>query len=238
MNTYIKQYVRNCILNRKVIPSIIRKEIYIKLLELIESKEETFICIALESYICRSYSISNDTLSRIFDYINDDYKYAEILPEFNRNNIKKYANLFSNTYDTLNYSWFTINKQGIEDRITFIKLMINLVNKKIEQENNIKHCKIMANRHYDENGVVRMLSKNPFVTVDTVNKSITYSESTGIHTFGKIDYLVNYHQYHARKGNATRVAPTNSEYTINKKLAKRDNKNSFVNSIKSIFKKQ
>lgn len=136
MNIYVKQYVRNCILNRKAIPSIIRKEIYIKLLKLIESKEETFICIALESYICRSYSINNNTLSRIFDYINDDYKYAEILPEFNRNNIKKYANLFSNTYDTLNYAWFTINKQGIEDRITFIKLMIDLVNKKIEQENN------------------------------------------------------------------------------------------------------
>lgn len=136
MNTYVKQYVRNCILNRKVIPSIIRKEIYIKLLELIESKEETFICIALESYICRSYSIDNNTLSRIFDYINDDYKYADILPEFNRNNIKKYANLFSNTYDILNYAWFTINKQGREDRITFIKLMIDLVNKKIEQENN------------------------------------------------------------------------------------------------------
>lgn len=48
MNTYVKQYVRNCILNRKVIPSI----------------------------------------------------------------------------------------KGIEDRITFIKLMIDLVNKKIEQENN------------------------------------------------------------------------------------------------------
>lgn len=136
MNTYVKQYVRDCILNRKVIPSIIRKEIYIKLLELIESKEETFICIALENYIYRSYSIGNNTLSRIFNYINYDYKYAEILPEFNRNNIKKYANLFSNTYDTLNYAWFTINKQGIEDRITFIKLMIDLVNKKIEQENN------------------------------------------------------------------------------------------------------
>ena len=136
MNTYDKQYVRNCILNRKVIPSIIRKEIYIKLLELIESKEETFICIALESYICRSYSIDNDTLSIIFDYINDNHKYADILPEFNRNNIKKYASLFNNTYDTLNYAWFTINKQGIEDRITFIKLMIDLVNKKIEQENN------------------------------------------------------------------------------------------------------
>lgn len=136
MNTYVKQYVRNCILNRKVIPSIIRKEIYIKLLELIESKEETFICIALESYICRSYSIGNYILSRTFDYINDDHKYADILPEFNRNNIKKYANLFSDTYDTLDYAWFTINKQGREDRITFIKLMIDLVNKKIEQENN------------------------------------------------------------------------------------------------------
>lgn len=136
MNTYVKQYVRNCILNRKVIPSIIRKEIYIKLLELIESKEETFICIALKNYICRSYSIDNYTFNRTLDYINDGHKYADILPEFNRNNIKKYANLFSNTYDTLNYSWFTINKQGIEDRITFIKLMIDLVNKKIEQENN------------------------------------------------------------------------------------------------------
>lgn len=136
MDTCVKQYVINCILNRKVIPSIIRKEIYIKLLELIESKEETFICIALESYIYCNYSIGSNTLSRIFDYINDDYKYTEILPEFNRNNIKKYANLFSNTYDTLKYAWFTINKQGIEDRITFIKLMIDLVNKKIEQENN------------------------------------------------------------------------------------------------------
>lgn len=136
MNTYDKQYIRDCILNKKVIPPIIRKEIYIKLLELIESKEETFICIALESYICRSYSIGNNTLRRIFDYINDNYKYTEIFPEFNRNNIKKYANLFSNTYDILNYAWFSINKQGREDRITFIKLMIDLVNKKIEQENN------------------------------------------------------------------------------------------------------
>ena len=136
MKTYDKQYIRNCILNKKVIPPIIRKEIYIKLLELIESKEETFICIALESYICRSYSIDNYTMNKLFDYINADYKYTEILPEFNKNNIKKYANLFSNTYDTLNYAWFTITKQGIEDRITFIKLMIDLVNKKIEQENN------------------------------------------------------------------------------------------------------
>lgn len=136
MNTYDKQYIRDCILNKKVIPPIIRKEIYIKLLELIESKEETFICIALENYIRCSYGIDNYIISKLFDYINNDYKYTEILPELNRNNIKKYANLFSDTYDILDYAWFTINKQGREDRITFIKLMIDLVNKKIEQENN------------------------------------------------------------------------------------------------------
>lgn len=136
MKTYDKEYIKDCILNKKVIPPIIRKEIYIKLLELIESKEETFICIALESYICRSYSIGNNTLSRIFDYINDDYKYAEILPEFNRNNINKYANLFNDTYNTLDYAWFHTTEEGREDRITFIKLMINLVNKEIKQENN------------------------------------------------------------------------------------------------------
>lgn len=130
MNTYDKQYIKDCILNKKVIPPIIRKEIYIKLLELIESKKETFICVALKNYICCSYSIDNYTMSKLFDYINADYKYTEILPEFNKNNIKKYANLFSNTYDTLNYAWFTISKQGIKDRITFIKLMIDLVNKK------------------------------------------------------------------------------------------------------------
>lgn len=136
MNTYDKQYIKDCILNKKVIPPIIRKEIYIKLLELIESKKETFICVALKNYICCSYSIDNYTMNKLFDYINANYKYTEILPEFNKNNIKKYANLFSNTYNTLNYAWFTITKQGIEDRITFIKLMIDLVNKKIEQENN------------------------------------------------------------------------------------------------------
>lgn len=136
METYNKQYIRNCILNKKVIPPIIRKKIYIKLLELIESKEETFICIALENYICCSYNIDDYTMSKLFNYINDNHKYAEILPEFNRNNIKKYANLFSDTYDTLDYAWFHATKEGKEDRIIFIKLMIDLVNKEIEQENN------------------------------------------------------------------------------------------------------
>lgn len=34
MNTYDKQYIRDCILNRKVIPLIIRKEIYIKIIRI------------------------------------------------------------------------------------------------------------------------------------------------------------------------------------------------------------
>lgn len=96
----------------------------------------------------------------------------------------------------------------------------------------------MAKRNYDENGVVRMLTKNPFVTVDTVNKSIIYNEGAGIHTFGKIDYLVNYHRYHARKGNTTRSAAVSNEYTVNNKIAKRDKKSNFITSVKNIFKKQ
>lgn len=36
----------------------------------------------------------------------------------------------------LDYAWFHSTKEGREDRITFIKLMINLVNKEIKQENN------------------------------------------------------------------------------------------------------
>lgn len=75
-------------------------------------------------------------MEKLFYCEDIDYKYAKILPEFNRNNINKYANLFNDTYNTLDYAWFYITEEGREDRITFIKLMINLVNKEIKQENN------------------------------------------------------------------------------------------------------
>ena len=136
METYDKEYIKDCILNKKIIPPIIRKEIYIELLKSITNKNANFICVALEDYIFDNYNIDYRIMSKLFDYIDNNYKYTEILPEFNRSNIKKYSNLFSDTYDILDYAWFTINKKGIEDRIIFIKLMIDLVNKEIKQENN------------------------------------------------------------------------------------------------------
>lgn len=36
METYDKQYIKNCILNKKVIPPIIRKEIYIEILKVLQ----------------------------------------------------------------------------------------------------------------------------------------------------------------------------------------------------------
>lgn len=136
METYDKEYIKDCILNKKVIPAIIRKEIYIRILKDIINKYENFICIALEHYIVNNYNIDYSIISKLFDYIDNDHKYTEILPEFNRSNIKKYADLFNDTYDTLDYAWFCLTKKGKKDRITFIKLMIDLVNKEIKQENN------------------------------------------------------------------------------------------------------
>lgn len=39
-------------------------------------------------------------MEKLFYCEDIDYKYAKILPEFNRNNINKYANLFNDTYNT------------------------------------------------------------------------------------------------------------------------------------------
>jgi hypothetical protein len=132
MKTYDKEYIKDCILNKKVIPPIIRKEIYIEVLKLIETHKENFICIAMHDYLSDTYNIHIKELYRL--YVGNNYK--PILKEFNRDNIKKYKNRFNDTYDYLDQAWFDLSMQGYEDRITFIKLMIDLVNKEIKQENN------------------------------------------------------------------------------------------------------
>ena len=132
METYDKEYIKNCILNKKVIPPIIRKEIYIEVLKLIETHKENFICIAVHDYLSNTYNIHIRELYRL--YAGNNYKL--ILKEFNRDIIKKYKNRFNDTYDYLDGAWFDLSMQGYEDRITFIKLMIDLVNKEIKQENN------------------------------------------------------------------------------------------------------
>lgn len=133
METYDKEYIKNCILNKKVIPPIIRKEIYIEILKLIETHKESFICVAMHDYLSNTYNIYIRELYRLYDG-NNNYKL--IFKEFNRDNVKKYKNRFNDTYDYLDEAWFNLSMQGCEDRITFIKLMIELVNKEIKQENN------------------------------------------------------------------------------------------------------
>ena len=129
METYDKKYIKNCILNKKVIPQIIRKEIYIEVLKLIETHKEDFICIAMDNYLSNIYNIR---IRELYILYAKDNNYEPILKEFNRDNIKKYKNRFNDTYDHLNNAWFAISTQGYEDRITFIKLMIDLVNKEIK----------------------------------------------------------------------------------------------------------
>lgn len=129
MKTYDKQYIKDCILNKKVIPAIIRKEIYIEVLKLIETHKENFICIAMHDYLSDTYNI------HIRLYVGNN-NYKPILKEFNRDNIKKYKNRFNDTYDYLDEAWFDLTEEGREDRITFVKLMIDLVNEEIKQENN------------------------------------------------------------------------------------------------------
>lgn len=133
MKTYDKQYIKDCILNKKVIPPIIRKEIYIEVLKLIETYKENFICIAMHDYLSDTYNIHIKELYRLY-VGNNNYK--PILKEFNRDNIKKYKNRFNDTYDYLDEAWFDLTEEGRENRITFVKLMIDLVNKEIKQENN------------------------------------------------------------------------------------------------------
>lgn len=65
MKTYDKQYIKDCILNKKVIPPIIRKEIYIKILKSITNRNENFIYIALENYISNNYNIDDSIMEKI-----------------------------------------------------------------------------------------------------------------------------------------------------------------------------
>lgn len=87
----------------------------------------------MHDYLSDTYNIHIRELYRLY---NGNNNYKSILKEFNRDNIKKYKNRFNDTYDYLDEAWFDLSMQGYEDRITFIKLMIDLVNKEIKQENN------------------------------------------------------------------------------------------------------
>lgn len=137
MSTY-KDIITNCLNNDKVIPPRIRLNIYNKILKriIIDKNNETkYICIELKN-ILNDYNtdIYNTNLyyKNIYsEYVRKDYKI--FFPEFDRNLIFKNTNLF-NLIKHGGVSWF----YTMQDRITFVKLMIDIVSKEI---NDNKHSK-------------------------------------------------------------------------------------------------
>lgn len=130
MNTY-KNIIIDCLNNDKVIPPRIRLNIYDKILKRIiddENNETKYICIELRK-VLNDYNINIYNTNFYYKDINNEYiikNYKICFPEFNRNLIFKNTNLFySIKYSGV--SWF----YTMQDRITFVKLMMGIVNKEI-----------------------------------------------------------------------------------------------------------
>lgn len=130
MNTY-KNIIIDCLNNDKVIPPRIRLNIYDKILKRIiddENNETKYICIELRK-VLNDYNINIYNTNFYYEDINNEYiikNYKICFPEFDRNLIFKNTNLFySIKYSGI--SWF----YTMQDRITFVKLMIDIVNKEI-----------------------------------------------------------------------------------------------------------
>lgn len=130
MNTY-KNIIIDCLNNDKVIPPRIRLNIYDKILKRIiddENNETKYICIELGK-VLNDYNINIYNTNFCYKDINNEYiikNYKICFPEFDRNLIFKNTNLFySIKYSGV--SWF----YTMQDRITFVKLMMGIVNKEI-----------------------------------------------------------------------------------------------------------
>jgi len=130
MNTY-KNIIIDCLNNDKVIPPRIRLNIYDKILKRIiddENNETKYICIELRK-VLNDYNINIYNTNFYYKDINNEYiikNYKICFPEFDRNLIFKNTNLFySIKYSGV--SWF----YTMQDRITFVKLMMGIVNKEI-----------------------------------------------------------------------------------------------------------
>lgn len=131
MSTY-KDIIIDCFNNDKVIPPRIRLNIYNKILKKIiigdENNELKYICIELKK-VLNDYNINVYNTNFYYKYINGEYihkNYKICFPEFDRNLILKNTNLFY-SIKHLGISWF----RTMQDRITFVKLMIDIVNKEI-----------------------------------------------------------------------------------------------------------
>lgn len=134
-----KDIIINCLNNDKVIPPKIRLNIYNKILRKItisdENNETKYICVELRN-ILDNYNINvyntNLYYKNIYsEYVRKDYKIY--FPEFDRNLIFKNTNLFKLIKHS-GISWFYY----MDDRITFIKLMIDIVSKEIDDNERSK----------------------------------------------------------------------------------------------------
>lgn len=131
MSTY-KDIITNCLNNDKVIPPRIRLNIYNKILKriIIDKNNETkYICIELKSilddYNTDTYNTNLYYKNIYGEYVRKDYKIY--FPEFDRNLIFKNTNLFKLIKHS-GTSWFYL----MDDRIAFVKFMIDIVNKEID----------------------------------------------------------------------------------------------------------
>lgn len=131
MSTY-KDIIIDCLNNDKVIPPRIRLNIYNKILKRIiigdENNEIKYICIELRK-ILNDYNINVYNTNFYYKDINGKYiikNYKICFPEFDRNLIFKNTNLFYSIKHS-GISWF----YTMQDRITFVKLMIDIINKEI-----------------------------------------------------------------------------------------------------------
>lgn len=138
MSTY-KDIITNCINNDKVIPPRIRLDIYNKILKRIiinnRNYETKYICIEIRKIIS-DYDIdiynTNFYYKNISDqYIHKDYKIY--FSEFDRNLIFKNYKLFKLIKHS-GISWFYC----MDDRIAFVKFMIDIVSKEIDNNKRSK----------------------------------------------------------------------------------------------------
>lgn len=134
-----KDIIIDCFNNDKVIPPRIRLNIYNKILKRIiinnRNYETKYICIELRK-ILNDYNINVYNTNFYYKNISDEYihkNYKIYFPEFDRNLIFKNYKLFK----LIKYSgpsWFYL----MDDRIAFVKFMIDIVSKEIDDN---KHSK-------------------------------------------------------------------------------------------------
>lgn len=131
MSTY-KDIITNCLNNDKVIPPRIRLNIYNKILKRIiiyKNNETKYICIELkkilDNYNTDIYNTNLYYKNIYSEYVHKDYKIY--FPEFDRNLIFKNTNLFKLIKHS-GTSWFYY----MDDRIAFVKFMIDIVSKEID----------------------------------------------------------------------------------------------------------